>query len=85
VPPRPRRFDELLHRRDFGERIHALRMQRGWSQENLAEAADLHRTYVNRIERGLVNISIDSMQRLANGLGMDLRDLFEHSERQDTV
>lgn len=77
MPPRRRSFDELQHRRDFGDRVHALRQERGWSQEELAEAADLHRTYVNRVERGLVNVSIDAMERLARGLGLRLGAFFD--------
>lgn len=36
----------------FGKRLRALRLERGWTQERLAEAADLHENYVSRLETG---------------------------------
>jgi DNA-binding XRE family transcriptional regulator len=42
----------------FAERIRELRAERGWSQERLAEEADLHRTYIGGIERSLRNVSL---------------------------
>lgn len=44
----------------------------GWSQEELAAHADVHRTYVGQVERSEKNISIDSMQKLADALGRQL-------------
>lgn len=45
------------------------------SQEDLAELAGLHRTYVGAIERGERNVSIDNIERLAAALGVDVVDL----------
>lgn len=45
------------------------------SQEELAELSGLHRTYVSSVERGIKNISIDNMEKLANALGVDIREL----------
>jgi transcriptional regulator with XRE-family HTH domain len=47
------------------------------SQEALADAAELHRTYVGSIERGERNVSIDNMERIARALGLDLLDLLK--------
>ena len=52
-----------------GRRIRELRNKKGWSQEQLAEHADLDRTYVGRIERGEKNIGIENLSRLAKTLG----------------
>jgi transcriptional regulator with XRE-family HTH domain len=45
------------------------------SQEELAARASLHRTYIGSVERSERNISIDSMERLAQALGLDIADL----------
>lgn len=50
-------------------------MQRGLSQEKLAELADFHRTYVSQLERCVTNISIDGLERLSGALGVDVVDL----------
>jgi transcriptional regulator with XRE-family HTH domain len=52
-----------------------LRTARGLSQEDLAELANLHRTYVGSVERGERNISIDNMEQLATALGVQLREM----------
>jgi len=36
----------------FGQRVRELRKARGWTQEQLAEAADLHENYISRLETG---------------------------------
>ncbi|MFL6245690.1 MAG: helix-turn-helix domain-containing protein [Thermoanaerobaculia bacterium] len=45
------------------------------SQEALADRAGLHRTYVGCVERNEKNISIESMERLAKALDVDVREL----------
>lgn len=59
----------------FGQRLRQERTDRGLSQEELADRAGIHRTYVGSVERGERNISIDSMERLARGLGLDICEL----------
>ena len=59
----------------FAANVRKLRHERQLSQEDLAELAELHRTYVGSVERGERNISIDNMQRLANALGVRLREM----------
>jgi len=56
----------------IGRRIRLIRQQRGWSQEVLAELADLNRSYVGAVERGEHNIGIDTVERLAFALDITL-------------
>jgi transcriptional regulator with XRE-family HTH domain len=51
-------------------------VNKGMSQEALAEAAGLHRTYVSSLERGLRNVGIDNVYALADALGVDPSELF---------
>ena len=62
-------------RQRFAQNLRAARLARGLSQEELADLAGLHRTYVGSVERGERNISIDSMERLAAATGLDVADL----------
>ncbi|PHV38787.1 transcriptional regulator [Janthinobacterium sp. BJB304] len=55
----------LKHRRE------SLRL----SQEAVAEKAGLHRTYISQVERGVRNLSIDSMERLAEAVGMEVWEM----------
>lgn len=58
-------------------RIRQIREGQGLSQEGLADKADLHRTYVSSVERGERNVTIDSLERLADALGVDVREFFD--------
>ncbi len=59
-----------------GERIRTLRKEKGWSQEELGERADLHYTYIGAVERGEKNASIDTLDKIAEALGIEMVDLF---------
>ena len=56
----------------FGARVRALRVACGLSQEDLAQKAGLHRTYVGGIERGERNISLVNIEKLAMALDVTL-------------
>lgn len=64
-------------RRVFGERVRALRQERGLSQERLAEMAGVHRTYLSSLERGERNVSLDNIHAIAEALGVSPAELFE--------
>jgi transcriptional regulator with XRE-family HTH domain len=68
-----RRID-VIH--SFGSRVRERRLALGLSQEDQAERADLDRTYISGIERGLRNVSLVNIARLASALRMKVRDLF---------
>lgn len=51
-----------------GQNIRKFRKLRGFSQEELADKSGLHRTYIGGIERGERNITLDSLQIIANAL-----------------
>ena len=59
------------------KRIRQIREGMGLSQEGLADIAELHRTYVSSVERGERNITVDSLERFADALGVDVRTFFE--------
>lgn len=60
----------------FGERIRNLRKQRGFSQEALALACNLDRTYIGGVERGERNVSLINIYKIAEALGVDVKELF---------
>ena len=60
----------------FGERLRELRKQKGLSQEALASASDLDRTYIGGVERGERNISLINIHQLAQALDVEAGDLF---------
>ena len=62
-------------RQVFGENLRQHRKALGISQEDLAEKAGLHRTYIGSVERGERNVSIDNMGRLAIAVGSTIQQL----------
>jgi transcriptional regulator with XRE-family HTH domain len=60
----------------FGERVRVLRKQRELSQEALALACELDRTYIGGVERGERNISLLNIYRIAAALGVPPTELF---------
>ena len=58
-----------------GRNVRAWREERGISQEGLADVLGVHRTYVGGIERGERNLSLRSVERLADALGVVPLDL----------
>ena len=50
----------------------ALRKEVGWSQEDLALEAQLHRTFIAHVERQVRNISLDNVEKIADALGVSV-------------
>ena len=61
----------------FGKTIRGLREERGYSQEELAERAGLHRNYVGGVERGERNVALENIVKLAGALSVRTSDLFK--------
>ena len=65
----------------FGSRLRQLRDERGYSQEELAERAGLHRNYVRGVERGERNVALENIVKLAKALSVTPGDLFSDFSR----
>jgi len=66
--------DEL---KEFGRRLRELRLQKGYSQEKLAEIASLHRNHIGMIERGERNVTLLNIKKIARALGIEVSELLE--------
>jgi len=62
-------------RKVFAAHVRSHRTTRGWSQEELASEAGLHRTYIGSIERSERNVSIDNIGRIAHALQVEPAEL----------
>lgn len=64
----------------FGDRVRALRLKQGLSQEDFAFKCGIDRTYISGIERGRRNPSLRSVERIAKTLRVSLGKLFDSVE-----
>lgn len=60
----------------ISKRIKELRKQKGWTQEQLAFEANLHRAYIGQIERCEKNIGIINLEKIAKALDIKIAELF---------
>lgn len=60
----------------FGKRVAELRKEKHLSQEELADSCGIHRTYIGAIERGEKSPTLNSIEKIAKGLGVNVKDLF---------
>ena len=58
-----------------GRNLRAYRMEKGLSQEDFAEVVGVHRTYMGGLERGERNLTLQSLERIAEVLGVEPREL----------
>jgi len=63
----PSKLDQIL-----GLEIQRRRIEKGWSQEYLAEVTGLHRTYISQLERGLKSPSVRVLSHITNALGITM-------------
>ncbi len=61
--------------RRLGQRLRSYRLERGLSQESFADLLQVHRTYMGGIERGERNLTLRSVERIADRLGVDPLEL----------
>ena len=64
----------------LSQAVRELRSAAGYSQEGFAARIEVHRTFMGTIERGRTNLSLDTLERLASGLGMAVWELIRLAE-----
>ena len=70
----------MLHRKIIGENIRRIRKGQGWSQEKLSDRSELDQDYVGRLERGQVNVSIDTLIKIGKALKIPFTELIKGVE-----
>jgi DNA-binding XRE family transcriptional regulator len=60
----------------LGARVRQIRTSKGFSQESFAEACELHRTHVSLLERGKINITVNTARQIVHVLEISLSELF---------
>src|SRR5215472_12619493 len=68
-----------------GRTVRQLRFLRGWSQEELAERANSSPKHVGSVERGEVNVGLDTLVDLAGALSVNVTDLFAEPAGRQTA
>ena len=66
----------------FGRAVRKLREDADYSQESFADAIGVHRTYMGTVERGRGNPTLDMIGKIARGLKVSLKQLFEAVENE---
>ncbi len=67
--------EEAILQQAFGARLREVRKQKGFSQESLALACGLDRTYIGGVERGKRNISLINIHKIASALGVSPKEI----------
>ncbi|MEK3880701.1 helix-turn-helix domain-containing protein [Paenibacillus sp. FSL M7-0420] len=66
-----------------GNRIRELRKAKGWTQEQLAEAASLHYSYIGGVERGDRNISLETLEKIIAAFHIPAEEIFRFEDESD--
>jgi transcriptional regulator with XRE-family HTH domain len=69
----------------LGLEIQRRRLEKGWSQEYLAEVTGLHRTYISQLERGLKSPSVRVINHITKALGVTMSEFFQFVEESLSV
>ena len=72
-------------RKQLGQRIRQLRTTHGWTQQQAAERADLDYKYLGAIERGERNVTLDNIEKIVAGFGVEAHQLFLFSAGADEI
>jgi len=75
VPVKHYRDEKVI--KALGARVRELRTSKGMPMEQLANAAEMEYKQLSRIERGEVNTTISQVAKLAEALGVDMKELFD--------
>lgn len=67
----------------IGQRLRSYRLQAGLSQEQVADLARCHPTYIGQVERGEKNATLESIEKISNALNVPLSTLFDKIETTD--
>lgn len=68
-------FNPLSARTRLARNVRRVRLEKGWSQDELSAKSGITQTYLSQIEMGRVNVPIDRIEHLANVFQVDLIDL----------
>jgi transcriptional regulator, XRE family len=61
----------------YGQVVRKIRLEKGISQETLADLSGLHRTYMSDVELGKRNVSLENIDRIANALDVSISEIFK--------
>jgi transcriptional regulator with XRE-family HTH domain len=62
---------------NFGKQVRKIRLEQNLSQEELADKAGVHRTYIGMIERAEKNITLENIEKIAKALNCKIAELIE--------
>jgi transcriptional regulator with XRE-family HTH domain len=68
----------------FGSNVKRCREERSWTQMDLGVELGIEPSYVSKIENGWANVTLESIEDIANALGIEARELFESDGKSAT-